>query len=58
MTVRQYLRPSEADLQELFRTQVVARMEGALVGQGEKCQQNGKTEAMSRSQACRRLRQD
>lgn len=43
VTDKHYVTPSEDELQELFRTQVVARVEAALTGLRKKWQQNGKT---------------
>ena len=43
VTDKHYVTPSEDEMQELFRTQVVARVEAALKRLGEKRQQNGKT---------------
>jgi integrase len=43
VTDKHYVTPSEDEMQELFRTQVVARVEAALKRLGKKRQQNGKT---------------
>lgn len=53
VTDKHYVTPSEDELQELFRTQVVARVEAALLGPGKKWQQNGKTRVSGSIRACR-----
>lgn len=53
VTDKHYVTPSEDDLQERFRTQVVARVEAALLGLGKKWQQNGKTKVSGSIRACR-----